>query len=120
MIETDRIEILQGSPVTILTPSASGKGQRIIRCPQCHVALWSHYPGSGTFIGFVRVGTLDNAGQFVPDAHIFTSTRQAWLQLPAEAKVYAGFYDPRTAWPPESMARWKAARARSGSSGVQA
>ena len=112
MIEADRVTLLRGNPEIVLTPSASGKGQKIVRCPQCRVALWSRYAGSGDIISFVRVGTLDNAADFPPDAHIFTSTRLPWVVLALEAKVFAEFYDPRTTWPPESLARWKAARAK--------
>src|SRR5262245_51213226 len=59
MIESDRVLILSGSPEVIATPSASGKGQRIVRCPECRIAVWSHYFGAGDAVRFVRVGTLD-------------------------------------------------------------
>ncbi|CAM5250711.1 GFA family protein [Rhodanobacter lindaniclasticus] len=61
MIETDRLQLLQGRPDMTDTPSNSGKGQRIARCPRCRVALWSHYAGAGEAVAFVRVGTLDEA-----------------------------------------------------------
>jgi hypothetical protein len=111
-IEADRVTLLRGAPETVLTPSASGKGQKIVRCPHCRVALWSHYAGAGDFISFVRVGTLDNAADFPPAAHIFTSTKQPWVVLPPDAREFAEFYDPRIVWPPESLARWKTARAQ--------
>ncbi len=47
MIEADRVVLLKGAPETIDTPSESGKGQKIIRCPDCRIALWSNYAGSG-------------------------------------------------------------------------
>jgi hypothetical protein len=110
MIEADRVTLLRGAPRMVTTPSASGKGQKIVRCPHCHVAVWSHYAGAGDFISFVRVGTLDSAADLPPAAHIFTSTRLPWVVLPRDAQVFAEFYDPRVVWPPESLARWKAAR----------
>ena len=112
MIEADRVTVLRGTPATVLTSSASGKGQKIVRCPRCRVALLSHHAGAGDFIRFVRAGTLDHAADFPPDAHIFTSTKQPWVVLPPDAQVFVEFYDPRMIWPPESLARWKAARAR--------
>src|SRR5205085_249099 len=42
VIEAERVRLLKGSPVLVMTPSASGKGQRIARCADCHIALWSH------------------------------------------------------------------------------
>ena len=56
LIESNRLELLTGTPELVVTPSASGKGQRIARCPSCHIALWSHYAGAGSAISFVRVG----------------------------------------------------------------
>ena len=96
LVERDRLGVLAGEDALeeIATPSASGKGQRVMRCRHCRVALWSHYPGGGNAIAFVRVGTLRHPGDFPPDAHIFTSTRQPWLELPAGANAYAEFYDP--------------------------
>ena len=45
VIERDRIE-LSGEVELIETPSASGKGQKVARCPKCKVAVWSHYSGN--------------------------------------------------------------------------
>jgi hypothetical protein len=56
MIESDRVTLLCGAPEVVDTPSASGKGQRIARCPACRIAIWSHYSGAGPRIHFVRVG----------------------------------------------------------------
>ena len=84
MIESDRLELLQGEPELVDTPSNSGKGQLIARCPGCHVALWSHYAGGGKAVAFVRVGTLKEPDRLPPDIHIFTSTKQPWIVLPPE------------------------------------
>ena len=59
MIESHCVELLKGKPERVDTPSNSGKGQDIIRCPSCHIAVWSHYAGAGDLPSFVRVGTLD-------------------------------------------------------------
>ncbi|HEY1230795.1 MAG TPA: GFA family protein, partial [Ramlibacter sp.] len=58
MIEADRVVVLAGAPELVHTPSASGQGQDIARCPRCRVAVWSHYAGAGPLVCFVRVGTL--------------------------------------------------------------
>ncbi|MDQ1241831.1 MAG: hypothetical protein QG550_1082, partial [Pseudomonadota bacterium] len=63
----------------IATPSNSGKGQKVARCPACHVALWSNYAGAGDALRFVRVGTLDDPDRFPPDIHIFTASKQPWV-----------------------------------------
>lgn len=109
--EADRVEHLGQEPEVILTPSLSGRGQRIARCPTCRVALWSNYPNAGPAFRFVRVGTLDDPGHIAPDIHIFASSKQPWVRLPDGATVFPEFYDPATVWPPDSLARWRAAKA---------
>lgn len=108
MVERDRIELVCGNPETVDTPSNSGKGQRIVRCPACRVAVWSHYSGAGPKIAFVRVGTLDDPDRMPPDVHIFTSSKQPWVVLPAEMPSFPEYYDREKLWPAESLARREA------------
>ena len=114
MIEADRVELVAGEPELVATPSASGKGQRVHRCPTCKVALWSHYAGAGPTIAFVRVGTLDEPDRLPPDFHIFTASKQPWLTLPAGARSFPDYYNPREVWPAETLQRFKAARKATG------
>ncbi|HEY9548858.1 MAG TPA: GFA family protein, partial [Kiloniellaceae bacterium] len=111
VIEADRVVLLQGGPQVVLTPSASGKGQKIARCPRCWVALWSNYAGGGDALRFVRVGTLDDPDRLPPDVHIFTASRQSWLVLPPGAPAFEEFYDPEKCWRVESLARYQACQA---------
>ena len=112
MIETDRTEVLQGEVEVIDTPSNSGKGQRIARCPKCKVALWSNYSGAGPAVRFVRVGTLDEPARLPPDIHIYTSTKLPWVQLPPGVPAMQEFYKPSELWPKESLERRAALIAR--------
>jgi hypothetical protein len=114
MIEADRVELLAGQPECIDTPSASGRGQKIWRCPSCRVAVWSNYGGAGASVRFLRVGTLDNPDTCPPDIHIYTSTKQPWVVLPVGAPVVAEFYSPKQYWPKESLERRAALAARAG------
>lgn len=109
-IEAERVTLLRGRPELVPTPSASGKGQKIARCPACRVAVWSHYPGAGDAICFVRVGTLDKAGLLPPDIHIYTSTKQPWVVIPAGARAVPEYYRRSEVWSAESLARWQALR----------
>lgn len=111
LVESDRVELLHGEPETVPTPSASGKGQRIVRCPQCRVALWSHYSGGGDAVRFVRVGTLDAPDALPPDVHIYTMSKQPWVVLPSGAPAFAEFYDPATVWTAQARDRYRAAKA---------
>ena len=113
VIETARI-VIEGEVEVIDTPSASGHGQKVARCPKCKVALWSNYATAGAAMRFVRVGTLDEPGRFPPDIHIFTSTKQPWLALPAGVPAFPEFYNPKELWPAQALARWKAAKSAGG------
>lgn len=108
MIESDRITTLGVEPELVDTPSASGRGQLIARCPTCRIAAWSHYAGAGPVISFVRVGTLDSPDVLPPDVHIFTSSKQPWVVLPPGVPAFAEYYDREKLWPKASLARRRA------------
>ena len=108
MIEADRVELLSGTPEVVRTPSNSGKGQKITRCPTCRIALWSNYAGSGDAIRFVRVGTLEDPDRYPPEIHIFTASKQPWVVLPPGTPAVAEFYDRERYWPADSLARRRA------------
>jgi hypothetical protein len=105
MIEADRVVVLQGEPEVVDTPSNSGKGQKIARCPACRIALWSNYAGAGDKVRFVRVGTFDDPDRFPPDIHIFTMSKQPWVVIPPGAAAVPEYYDRNKFWPEASLAR---------------
>jgi hypothetical protein len=112
LIEADRVQLLQGEVEVVDTPSNSGKGQKISRCPRCRVAVWSNYAGGGDAVRFVRVGTLDDPDQFPPSIHIYTASKQPWVVLPADTPAVAEYYKASERWPKESLERRAALLAR--------
>lgn len=92
-------------PEIVATPSESGRGQRIARCPSCRVALWSHYSGAGDRVSFVRVGTLLEPDRLAPDVHIFVESKQPWVALPNDVPAFARYYDRAELWPAASLER---------------
>jgi hypothetical protein len=105
MIETTRVTVLCGEPELVHTPSNSGRGQQIARCPTCRVAAWSHYAGAGPALSFVRVGTLDNPDALPPDIHIFTESKQPWVVIPEGVPAVPVYYDRKAHWPQENLQR---------------
>ncbi len=113
LVERDALSVSGAAPAETIIPSASGRGQRVLRCPDCGIALWSHY-GAGAAIAFVRGGTLDGGSRAVrPDVHIFTRSRLPWVALPGGVPAFAEYYEMSALWPTESWARFKAARSAS-------
>lgn len=108
LIEADRVELLKGAPEPVMTPSESGRGQQVWRCPDCRVALWSNYGGAKDLLRFVRVGTLDEPSACPPDIHIYTRSKLPWVGLPDDALSVEAYYDSKQMWPEASLARRKA------------
>lgn len=71
-------------------------------CPVCATRIWHTRPAAE--FCHIRGGTLDDASWLVPAAHIWTRSRQAGVEIPADA----------LAWPenPDGLdaivARWQA------------
>ena len=109
LIEADRVHLLQGNVVDVNVPSPSGKNQRISRCPNCQVAVWSYYlamrGGIGELVRFIRVGTLDDPGAVPPDIHIYTSSKMPWVNLPPDALTVDDYYVTEEVWPDKSLER---------------
>ncbi|MCB1740945.1 MAG: GFA family protein [Gammaproteobacteria bacterium] len=112
MIESDRVELRSGEVARVALPSHSGKGQTVLRCPRCQVALWSHYAGAGEAISFVRVGTLEAPDRVPPDIHIYTESKQPWVVLPDGVAAVTAFYRASEHWPADSLKRRDALRAK--------
>ena len=105
LVEAGEVELIHGTPELVDTPSNSGKGQVIARCPRCDIALWSNYGGLGDIVRFIRVGTLDEAWRFPPDIHIFTSAKQPWVVIPEGMRAVPEYYKSAETWPQESLER---------------
>jgi len=105
LIEAERLIHLKAEPELIDTPSQSGRGQKIARCPHCRIAVWSYYGGAGPIIRFVRIGTLDTPDALRPDVHIYTASKQPWVVLPQDVPTMPAFYEIERQWSPESLTR---------------
>lgn len=115
LFEKDNVKVISGAVDELMTESPSGKGQTIARCPQCKVAVWSNYYMGGIkdLIRFVRVGTLDNPDQFPPDVHIYTESKQPWVNLAPNDLVFSKFYDIKKTWTSENEKIMKSLLAKS-------
>lgn len=106
LIEATEVVVTKGQIELIDTPSISGHGQRISRCGNCRIALWSTYSPPGEAIYFLRIGTLDNPARFPPNIHIFTSSKQPWINLEGGAPSMLEYYERSEYWSVENIARY--------------
>jgi hypothetical protein len=111
LIEADEVTLHAGAPEPSRMPTDSGRPHDIWRCPGCGTAVWSTYGGVSA-IRFVRVGTLDEASALKPDVHIYTRSKQPWLELSPDIPAFAEYYSSKTMWTAESLARRAAALGR--------
>ena len=105
LFEASHVELLSGTVNEIIVPSPSGKGQKIARCPKCEIAIWSNYfmMGIKDMVRFIRVGTLDNPDLLPPDVHIFTESKQPWVNLSPDGLAVKTFYDYKKVWASENQ-----------------
>ena len=108
LIEADRVELAGREPESVGVPRDDGSRQEIVRCPECRVALYSHY--TYPTISFVRAGTLDEPASVSPDVHIFTRSKLPWVTLPGGVPSFDVYYELQELWPQESLDRLAALR----------
>jgi hypothetical protein len=102
------------APRHVPTPTPSGDGQIIARCPECWVAVYADYGGDGQRLKYVKLGTIDHADRaragIKPDVHIFTSTKLEWVDLSGEREkgvpIYEGYYRRTEVWSEEANRRF--------------
>jgi len=106
LIEADRMELHASVPQAVDVPRDDGSKQRIFRCPNCQVAVFSEY--GRPEVRFVRGGTLDRPSEVTPDVHIFTRSKLSWITLPDSAPAFEVYYDTNALWPAASLERLEA------------
>ncbi len=114
LIEADKVLHHTGTPEVIEMPSANPHGQQVSRCPTCKVAVWSVYPGAGPKFRFVRVGALEDPDQCPPQVHIFTQSKQPWVQLGSDIPAFEHYYDREQVWPASALERRRVALGETG------
>jgi len=112
LIEPEHVELLGERPERYDLETASGRGQRNMRCPHCKTSVWGIYNMAGEGVWFIRGGTLDDPKKVEPDLHIFTDTKLPWVKIPDGAEQFPQFYsgkDIKRAFGEEGAARFRTA-----------
>jgi len=106
VIEADNVVLKSGELRTaVLHDGESGKPCDTWFCSKCGTGVWVRYHAAPGDCRFVRAGTLDDPSALQPDAHIYTRSKQDWIDIPPDARSYEVFYDIKEVWPTESLAR---------------
>lgn len=107
LIEADRVELLAGEPRPVEVGRDDGSAQRIFRCRDCEIAVFSEY--GRPEVRFVRAGTLEDPAAVAPDVHIYTRSKVPWVALPPSVPAFDVYYDSKTLWPADKLERLRAA-----------
>ena len=115
MIEADRVE-----PALRASPRGSSRRRRAAPASRSPVARNAESrsgattPAPANRSASFASARLDEPDRLPPDIHIFTSTKQPWVVLPAGVPAVPEYYDSKQYWPAESLERRKVLRARAG------
>jgi len=103
LIESSRVEVLSGQPEPVVTPSNSGRGQTIVRCPQRRIALWTTRV-AGRHSASCASGRWTTPMYCRPTSTLHV-VEAAVGDLPPDVPAAAEYYDRNAHWPPHSLER---------------
>jgi len=79
MVPSASFEV-EGDPATYTVAGDSGKDVHRRFCPACGSGVYLECESDPGYV-FLKAGALDDAGWVKPDMHIFTVTKQPWVEL---------------------------------------
>ena len=86
--------------------AGSGKKCTHYFCKKCGVYIYADYEFAIKRLT-VRTKTLLKPKNFPPQAHIFVKDKDPWINIADKNICYDEMYDPKIAWPKESLDRYK-------------
>jgi hypothetical protein len=81
------LEVTRGDAMLQVLAGADGGPRHQRMCAKCGTRLWSE-PARRPELAVLRPGTLDNAKEWVPAAHIWTRSAQPWVTIPEGVARY--------------------------------
>jgi hypothetical protein len=86
-VERSDLEIRKGNPEMMAFDLGDGRQRRAMSCRVCDTRLWA-LPTSKPDLAMLFSGTLHNARDFEPVAHLWMRSAPSWITLPADAVSY--------------------------------
>ena len=103
---------IHGETHSSIVPTGSGAGCELHFCVACGTYLWCRYLYHRVAVIAVRAGTLDDPSAVNPKAHIFTKSKQQWVELPTDVPAFDEAFDKNEVWPQQSIEKYNAQPAR--------
>ena len=79
--------LTRGEPKNFASKSDTGRAKLGAFCPDCGTRIY-HKPEWRKGTVSVKPGTLDNTQTLTPTMHIWTSSKQAWFNIPGGVETY--------------------------------
>jgi hypothetical protein len=96
-------QLLQGKPEVVHPPQQYGVATKYF-CASCACNIY----GTHSYLkGLVlpATGTFDDTSWFKPEAHIFTRSKQPWVEIPDGTPAFEKRYNREDVWPKQSLQR---------------
>ena len=78
-VPSEKFRIVTGEPTIYVKTAESGNKRQQAFCPRCGSPIFSTSPDEGPKSYVVRLGTVRQRDQIVPQVQIWTRSRQRWL-----------------------------------------
>jgi hypothetical protein len=107
MIESSNFHLDSGELIRLHGATGSGRGQKVYRCINCKVQIYSIFNNSDVMT-FIKTATLDEPDRFPPQAHIFTKSKLTWVNLEGSTPCFEAFYNKEELLSEKSLKRRQA------------
>ena len=104
LVLTTDFEITQGSPEFRSIPLDSGATFGTYACPSCHAYVYHTHSWFPQAV-MPTAGTLDDTSWVQPRAHIYTKSKQPWVEIPEGIPQFPEMYEFEEIWPKDALER---------------
>jgi hypothetical protein len=103
------LHVVAGEPILLEFKGSPGRPRRARACAECDTRLWAEPPDKPT-LAVLLPGTLQDASQFQPVAHLWLRSALPWVTIPSGVATYETQPSDRR----ELVQLWQAAHGSSG------
>nr|WP_315185063.1 GFA family protein [uncultured Albidiferax sp.] len=86
-VHRSALSVSQGQPRLLTFEMGGGRQRRAKACPDCDTRLWAE-PADKPHLAALLPGSLHNAREFEPVAHLWTRSALAWVTIPPGVAVF--------------------------------
>jgi hypothetical protein len=80
IVPGESFKLLAGEPTLFIKTADSGNKREQGFCPKCGTPIYSRMPNNAPGPYVLRLGSVRQRNQFVPQSQIWSRSRQAWLK----------------------------------------